>query len=64
MTAATEQKADARKAWETLRDAIRAQDECPDWEACPMSKLDRAELRQVSAIRSLRDVGAYLGILE
>ena len=53
-----------RKAWEALRDAIHAKDECPDWETCNVRKLARAEMRQVSAIRSLQDVGAYLEVLK
>lgn len=60
----TTTKTTAQEAWEILDKAVRAHDECPDWETCPMAKLNRAEKRQVEAMQRLRDVGAFLGILQ
>ena len=63
MTTKATTATEIRCAWEVLRDAIHARDECPDWETCPMGKLNRAERRQVTAIRELQNIGAYLDIL-
>ena len=53
-----------REAWEVLRDAIHAKENCPDWETASNESLTRAEAQVVSAIRALQEVGNYLEILE
>jgi len=60
----TAEQTDIRRAWETLRDAVNSRDECPDWETCSPAQLQRAEQRQVAALRWLQNVGVYLGVVQ